>query len=237
MKKIVIIGDSLPLPRKLGNEISILEHTWPVLLENQLRSQGCDNIIYNRSLRRRTTTSLTKHEFNESIVFAEPDTVIFQIGIVDCMPRVISLTEYNILNNRFFPEKLRSIIINQRKNKRIKIENKDSLKKVYVKPRLFYEKFNNFIKRLLNFNSNLNIIIIPILINNEFFKIKSPAAEANVNLYNNQLNIIIKDFNLRHFKYDNINNIENFFSMDGYHLGINGHKYISNQLANLIVSK
>ncbi|WP_342508836.1 GDSL-type esterase/lipase family protein [Sporosarcina sp. FSL K6-2383] len=94
MKKIMILGDSLSLPRpenfhtfdpfeslSLGVEF---DETYPYLLQKNLS----DYYVINRSVRASTIKQIYNRDRSDHIFLTKPDVVIVHVGIVDLWPRV-----------------------------------------------------------------------------------------------------------------------------------------------------
>ena len=88
MKKILIISDSLALPRPKP-EICEYKDTWPKLLSSTGEFE-----IHQVSIGGATSKDLLK-QVNYHKMF-NPDIVVIQVGIVDCVPRFMSRLELDI---------------------------------------------------------------------------------------------------------------------------------------------
>ena len=86
---ISIITDSLSMPRVVGKDCVFIHQTWPKILQKRICKS--DITVAEFSGRARDTDCLNStFLFNEAIEFCYPDIVVFQLGIVDCAPRIIS---------------------------------------------------------------------------------------------------------------------------------------------------
>lgn len=148
LKKILILADSLGLPKNENEDIVRYSYTWPSLLNQNLKNFE----IINHSVRKRTII-VTKNQLAE-IIMIEPHLVIFQIGVVDCAPRIFSLNDQKWLKR--FPNFIKYYIINLRKNRRAKIQTENPLSKVYVKPELFKKTYLEIIVELKHEFENFN---------------------------------------------------------------------------------
>jgi hypothetical protein len=100
-KRIVILGDSLSMPRP--NEGIILEYTYSYLLNKSFE-------VINKSKRvNDTKLQILEQNILDDIDYLNPDIIIY-LGIVDCAPRLLSRNESRLIN--ILPNKLRKIIIN-----------------------------------------------------------------------------------------------------------------------------
>ena len=98
--KIVILADSLALPRENVGGEDLLEATYPFLLDHSLRQRlgAAAPIIFERGMRRRTIEYVLD-EWNELVKLRKPDVVIVHVGIVDCAPRVFLRREASFVAN------------------------------------------------------------------------------------------------------------------------------------------
>ena len=229
MKTISLITDSLAMPRVEGDEKIYIQQTWPKLL-----AQSLDNayLLAEFTQRARDTDSLKKVQlFFESITCCNPDVVIFEIGIVDCAPRIISKKENAIINRKIFPKSIRNFVIRSRKKNKIKILKKGALNKVYVAPQKFRKNIIEFVQKIALSNPRVTIYFIPILGNFTELEKKSPGYTANKDLYNKILKEISIEFNC--FFQENLIGImhdQSNYTLDSYHLSSKGHEELANHL-------
>lgn len=235
----LIIADSLGMPRNEGDNIILWEETWPSLL----RCRFSQMEFINLSQRARQSSSLLVTSlFEEYIVFFKPDIIIYQVGIVDCMPRIISqrmksLLNLRILHRQVFPQSFRNWYIKSRSKKRKKITASDPLALVYTKPKQFQRCYENFIQRVNKELSNsCKHIILPILIDELFMEEKSPGAKTNKNLYNQILKYLSNIERVSLISEEEIlHTVENdFFCSDGYHLNSKGNQVVARATSQYI---
>lgn len=213
-KRIVILGDSLSLPR---NELRV-EHTYPVVLENLLKSEYK---IFNRSIRANDTSLQIKSLYGDLVGF-NPDIVIIHLGIVDCAPRLFKRLERKVYSkiNKVFP------IIKLFSRHRYLLTK--LFPKVYVDIQKF-EKNYRFLLQEIN-RMNTNVIVIGITDSSEENKAKSYNYEKNILTYNSSIKSIIKEFN-NVFYIDMFNcQVEEILLPDGIHLNKVGSKILANAI-------
>ena len=237
MKRIVVLGDSLALPRKEGVDNLNWEETWPYLLERKLKLKFVEIEVINCSKRARLMTTLLGHDFKEHILFKDPEIVILQIGVVDCAPRIISLKEKAVLNHRLFPSFIRRKIIAYRKRNKREITKQTPLAKVYTPPRVFESALKQFFSRVDQEYSiqKKRVIVLPILANIHFMQKSSPNYGDNVLHYNQilqQVSVNVKAtfVNIAH----SFNRDADNFCSDGYHLNEKGNRSIAEVLSEVI---
>ena len=181
MMRVVAIGDSLALPRSDPQDVVRWEETWPYQLNCLLRESAIDAEVINCGSRRRTVDTLVSG-FEEDVVLKRPDVVILQVGVVDCAPRVISRRLRKMM--AFLPPKLRERIIRRRSANRVRIIERDPLRRVYTKPDSFSEFLSGLIVRLEALDRQPRVIVLPIIGDAALMERKSPGFGANVELYN-----------------------------------------------------
>lgn len=224
--KVVVLGDSLTMPRIEDGETILKEATWPYLLQKKLAFY-----LFDFGKRARTIDSINGEDFSEALTYCDPDLIIFQIGIVDAMPRIFSRREKRILGSSLIPPTLRNYLIERRKKNRKSIILNDPLKKVYTKPEIYQKNFVDFVARMKAEKEKLNMIVVPILVNEKQINEKSPNASANFQLYNSILREVC-DSNGLHFLdiYPSFSVNESWFMQDGYHLNKKGNARLAELL-------
>ncbi|RJP80699.1 MAG: SGNH/GDSL hydrolase family protein [Desulfobacteraceae bacterium] len=229
-ERIVVIGDSLPLPRIDDDNHVLWDKTWPYLLHNELNKDGNHYEVINCSIRSRTIETVTGHDFNEHILWKKPDIIILQVGIVDCAPRIFSRKEKLILGLSFIPDFIRQKIIKHRSQKRKEILRKNPLGKVYTKPEEYHRYIEDFFVKIKSLSWEIKIIILPIL-SNSILEEKSPGHNHNAQVYND----ILKDACIKYHarwidpeKFLQAEPYHNLFCADGYHLDKEGNRYTAN---------
>jgi acyl-CoA thioesterase-1 len=225
--KISIITDSLSLGRIDYNKnnkdnVTIFHYeTWPNLLK-------FDNVYVNSKRERTTEFLLTDECKYECIDLVNPNTIIIQIGVVDCAPRVISRTEKKLMNKWFFPKFIRNHIIKNRSKNRSKLTQNYPLSKVYVDESKFINNLEDFIKQ----NQNIQIVIIPIVY--DIINLDKSFV-LNCMLYNNNIYDLCQYYyNCSLVNIDNMVHNDLYFCKDGYHLSIEGHKELANKLHEIL---
>jgi acyl-CoA thioesterase I len=238
--RIVVLGDSMPMPRVEGIDCVWWEQTWPYLLQEHLISHGFNDEVINCSSRSRTVDSLCGEDFNEHIIFKRPDVLILELGVVDCAPRIFSKKEKKILNSYPIPGRLRDWIIKWRTAHRKEIIRRNPLKKIYTPPNRFVKYLYDFSGKLSLVKNEARLIVLPIIADYASMEIKSPGYTKNAIMYNK----ILHDWshNIGATFIDEItflhrNGEESIFGSDGYHLNITGHSIIAESIFNLLLVK
>jgi len=205
---ILIIGDSLAGERPDG--IS-KENRWPWLLQKINIRGNCINLSKGFS----TSNRLRKIKIE---TYKNIDLVIIQLGIVDCVPRVFSKIETQIIAR--IPKIFREFIL-----KIFKRYRKRTSSRSYVSVGQYEENFISFINKF-----NKKIIIIKILKPGIKFNTINPMASSSINNYNlvlDKLNNLYSNIQLVEVPNDKV---DDFTLNDGYHLNEIGHKFISNEI-------
>lgn len=228
INKVLVLADSLALPRHEHDDIVLYEETWPFLLQKHYPN------IHVINWGRRSRTSLTTlSEFNE-IDLVNADMIILQVGVVDGAPRIFTHFEKSILKR--LPSGIRNRIISFRKKRRNKITGRNPLKKVDVKPDKFEEYLSLFIEKAKSRNPRTIITLIPIIANYEVMESKSKGFTQNIELYNSIIEKVAKETKAL------LTNIEPFiqrknqllFCSDGYHINAKGNQELYKSISQYI---
>lgn len=219
MKKIVVIADSSSLP----NHLIRYENTWIYKLKNAgfydvitfakrglnsnvLCESGGDGIVYPFG--------------SDCLEFFMPDTVIVQLGIVDCSPRLIKTRSIHRKIVANLPDNLRKYYLLILKKIR-----KRTVHRVDVPLENFRENIEDYVNRALSLEVK-RIVFIGIAVPDEELISKNPNVVINVKRYNEVIvNIVRKDCRLIYIDPLNSELYEDKIFIDGYHPNENGHCY------------
>lgn len=217
MKKIVILGDSLGLPRE---ELSF-EETYPFVLETKLFKTF--KIISKH--KRANDTKRQVVGLYDDVELYKPDIVIVHLGIVDCAPRLFYRKEKILFSyiNKIVP------IIKIMSKYRFFLTKK--LPKVYVKP----SEYERNILKIIHFleERSIKIILVGITSTNLKNTEKSFAYDENINKYNNILEKIVKNKKKINF-IDMYQYGEDILLEDGHHLNVKGSKSLALKILEII---
>lgn len=211
MKKVLILSDSLAAPRAVKEGWTKYESTWPKLL----RDRFPDILFIQSSIGSATTSDLCYQ--TRYWQAAEPDLVIFQAGLVDCLPRALHQIEARLLG-AILPRKVLEFLI---------FENAVFLRKIRNISYTNVEKFKSnleFLKKVFP-----ESYWIEILVGDGASSLRLPRYEARIVKYNSIVHEI--------FPSQVINNIgftgDDFVS-DGFHLSPSGHQKVADTIAEKI---
>lgn len=230
MKRVVVLGDSLSMPRKEGGEFVKWNDTWAYQVQKDIRRSGDEIEVLNYGARARSIKTIITHDFHEQIVLTEPQVVVLQIGVVDAAPRILSLREKRFLNRTFFPGFLRRRVIAYRKKHKSRITANAPLKRVYTSPSAFSETLDTFDKMLEEkYEGKLEkLIVIPIVADLSIMEENSPSYGENIRLYN----LLLEEFcNSKGHIFlslpDNFWSTAANYCLDGYHLSAEGNSVVA----------
>lgn len=235
--RIVALADSLAMAR---SEPAVIqwEETWPARLAAELISAGIDAEVINCGARARTADQLLDTEFEEHVVYKQPDVVVLQVGIVDCSPRIFSKRERSLLNRRFVPASLRNWIIQRRAKRRDEIlRNSDPLRKVYTRPDEFTQCLEQFAAKASRLDRPPRLVVLPVLCSPAVMDRKSPGHTQNVRLYNDRLRSFALSAGADWIEPETAiptNTVDESFVDDGYHLSVSGSARCAAVLAQLL---
>ena len=236
-KKILVLGDSLAMPRKDPGEVPVhWEDTWPQILGAELGI--LDYEVINAS-RRAYESCFLQEDFQEHVVFKHPNIVILQIGVVDGAPRIVSKADRRLFSRFFFPKFLATQEIAHRKRNRRRLVATNPLKKVYTAPESFERLRAEFLGKCRNFNPNIGIIQIPILAHTALMDEISPGYSSNISLYNSIICRLDGQFGLTSFPVAEFysRRFPKQFLSDGYHLSVEGNIAIVDALKGVFFER
>ena len=206
-KKILLLTDSLALPRQIP-EFCSYNDTWPELL----RKLGYS--IHQVSIGGATSSDLLNQVSYHKVY--DPDLVIIQVGIVDCVPRFATKLEVILLRKMGYVGAFVLKVLNHKRIRKIR-------KITYVDPALFER---NVVTIQNKFNGT-KIYFLGILPATEAYERILPGVRKRIIEYNK----ILKE------KTDYIS-VEDFESSgimsDFHHLNQRGHKQLIDKIVNHI---
>lgn len=211
--KILILSDSLPLPRSKP-EVVDYKNTWPEILKG---SEG--NEVFQISIGGGTVEDI----FDQASYYKNylPDVVIIQSGIVDCAPRALSRMELKILLSSELTRILLSRVLPLKVMRRIR-------KKTYVNRKKFTEIYSQLISQ---FNSS-KIVLIGILPISEEYNIRVGGIKKNRDDYNEIIHDLAKFHNCFYINTDNIP-VKGIMS-DFHHLNDIGHTWLGTKINDVL---
>jgi hypothetical protein len=213
MKRLLILGDSLSLPR-LQPEFCGLEDTWPNLLKPQFQ-------IHQVSLGGGTIGDLFRQvEYHKAFA---PDIVVLQSGIVDCAPRALSIFELEFISKIWG---IQSIVLSFVKKHSRSIRSWRN--KTYTSPSLFSNKLNE-IKTAF---PNSQLIVVGILPPCQEYEKIVPGVSVRIKQYN----IILREVGSENFiSLDTIS--RDCIMSDFIHLNKKGHLFVYEKIMARLTSK
>lgn len=212
-KKILIIGDSLCLPREKPEHVNY-QQTYPFLLK---QIGGVE--IYQLAIGGGTIADLFDQISYYKVV--KPDIVIVHSGIVDCAPRALSRLERDfVASNR---------ILTVFFNRFVSIYKLRKFRKItYVNEKTF----KHYIEQIVYSFDYAQLVWIGILPASIEYEKKIPGIIRNVVRYNE---IIRSQSQSIAFKFLNTDSIVNEGIMsDHHHLSAVGHQWIFEKLKNIL---
>lgn len=208
MKKILIITDSLGLPRDFPEKCSY-ENTWPVLLKNE------DFMVHQVSIGGATSSDLLKQcKYHKAF---NPDIVFVQVGIVDCAPRFMTRKEMNFIAiNSIFEKIIFKLMAKDRIRNYRKVSN--------TSPKMFEKNLNEIV---LIFKEAKVYFIEILPISRKYEKIL-PGIVKKAEIYNK----IIQKFNF--IKTDDFS--ETKVMTDFHHLSEEGNFDLSKRIQSIVAA-
>lgn len=218
-KRILIVTDSLGLPREIPDKVNY-ENTYLYKLKSFFRQTFPEIEIISVSIGGGSINELSKQILGYYKA-TKPDLVIMQSGIVDCSPRMFKKSEIALLQiipiiGKVTFKLARNFKTSIRKFRRI----------TYTSPKEF-ERIAIELKEVFGDR----IYWLGILPAREKYELLVPGISKNIKQYNDliQKNYLAQFINLNNFPLKGI-------SSDHHHLNEYGHQLIAQQLKSLLLS-
>ena len=234
--KILILADSLALPREGVGGNSLLEVTYPFLFDQRLRRRlgASAPITFERGMRRRTIEYVLD-EWNELVELRKPDVVIVHVGIVDCAPRVFLRRESSFVANIRFPWLRNRILKFVHDHRRSIVEKR---RKVYVPLPRFERLVQNVVEKAREAKLTL-LLFVNIISPPNSVEDRSPGFQNNVLAYNRVLHDQTKHAWVSLIDLNNLiqtaGGTQNL-TVDGIHLSERGHDLLAKELEKHVLS-
>lgn len=210
MKKILILSDSLALPRQHPQAV-LYSETYPQLLKNHFE-------VCQVSIGGATIVELYNQIYY--ITNFNPDFVLLQSGIVDCAPRAISKFEQMLIAKLPFFSKFFERFIREHKFKLRKIRN------------ITYTNIDVYENNLLQVRKafpNAAVMAIGIVPSTKEYEKVVPGIGQNINRYNDAIKNIFNNY------FIDISDIDNSCIMsDHIHLNSKGHQFIFTKIFQIL---
>ncbi|NOS93109.1 MAG: SGNH/GDSL hydrolase family protein [Cyclobacteriaceae bacterium] len=212
MMKLLVLGDSLSLPR-IQPEFCAYEDTWPILLKENFK-------VHQVSIGGGTITDIVRQvEYHK--IFA-PDVVILQCGIVDCAPRALSMFELEFIKKLWGIRKILLPIIKKYSSKIRSLRNK-----TYTAP----SEFKKSLARIKETFPTCSILMIGILPPCKEYEKQVPGISLRIN----QFNALLRDQSVENFiSMDRID--RSSIMSDFIHLNPSGQRFIYDKIVALLTT-
>lgn len=197
----LIITDSLGLPRSSNGQLVSYEKTWVTLLRENYQ-------VHQVSIGGATISELLTQVDYHYLFY--PDIVIVQAGIVDCAPRAFTKNERIVLNSIWGIRRL-FMKISKKYGKQIR----NFRQKCYTPP----DQFEAVIKQINNIFSTVPVYFLGIIPALESYETAVKGVKNKIDLYNS----IIKS-NANYISLENIS--EEHIMPDFHHLSEKGNEYV-----------
>ena len=224
-ERLLIQGDSLPLPRGPVP----YEETWPW----HLRVDDRFPHVINRSQSGKTTDELHTDKVRfprRKLELYEPETVVMQIGIVDCAPRLLSKTERDLITAFPFETLAR---VSSYAAKRLRGRTR---RRTYVSEGEFEANLRDYLERADEHGID-HLVVLKILTAGEKYTAKNPDVQEAITTYNEIIDRLADEFpfvqSLRPLatsKPEEESLVDDHTLEDGYHLNAAGHERLYERL-------
>lgn len=227
--KVVILADSLALPREEVGGERCFEVAYPYLLHESLRHQfGLSApLIVERGMRLRTVEAVLT-DWHEQVLLRTADVVVVHVGVVDCAPRIFLRREQRFVANR--PRFIREPILRFVHNNRRQI--------ILKRPRVYVPlpRFKRHIEEVTQKgrDSNLlSLVYVNIVEPPDSMEQRSPGFQVNVRRYNE---VLAEQASQPRVKLIDLNSAikenggSDKLTCDGVHLNVRGHEILASLL-------
>ncbi len=219
-KRIVILGDSLGMPR--GDSEIEYEDTYPYLLMNNLKNY---EVIPRHRRTNDTSKQLSSQNIFDDIEMLKPDVLVVHLGIVDCAPRVFSRFQNAIVS--ILPSVIKGIILRAVSNFRYRITKLNN--KTYVKKNIFKKNIKNFID--ISDEMGIQLLFIEILMTSQENDNRSYNFKNNITEYNKIIEVAARSKCVYLIKYNPQND---YLLKDGIHINKKGNEFLANKIHELV---
>jgi len=226
---VLIQGDSLPLPR----EPVEYEHSWPGLL----REHRSDAHVANRSKSEKTTDDMTvDHPIftGRELELYSPETIVVQIGIVDCAPRKLSRAE------KEFVISVPVDIVSRAANHVLTRVRSRSRRRAYVPKDRYRENLREYLTRTAE-DGVEQVVLIKILTAGDKYTKKNPSVGDAIRDYNAVIDEVTDEFEfatalrpLADAPTEEREIVDDHTIDDGYHLDVDGHRRLFDRLRDVL---
>lgn len=217
----MIITDSLGAPRK-GDETIFFIHTWPYKLQKLMLFQyDYYNFIYTQKA---LDSDELKRLVDLNLDLYDKRFVFLQLGIVDCVRRVLSKKTIKVIN--ILPG-IRNVVYFFASHYHKKLTGLYNINYVPIK------RFDKNITYVINkFQEAEKIFLIPILPAGKDLSNKSYNVQEQIIYYNSVLKRISESYHNTIYCENIFNSFipinEKYYTEDGYHISTLGHDVIFN---------
>lgn len=241
MRKIVIIADSLCLPRPQDQGDIPFEATYPYQLDIKLRSEfgSASALVVEKGKRGRTVSEVVA-DWTEYVTLRKPDVVVMQVGIVDCAPRIFTPRQQIFVEGIRF-QLLKNLVLAVVKKYRRQII-KSFPDRTYTNPDIFRQKLYEIVG-LAERDNVKNLIIVNIITPPDDFEYRSPGAQANVSKYNQIIDKVSNDMKTKKMitvvnvdeEFHKGGRLNDYILSDGHHLSVQGNKVVARLLEDILL--
>ena len=227
--KVVILADSLALPREEVGGERCFEVAYPFLLYHSLLRQFGESspMIIERGMRLRTVETVLT-DWHEQVVLRNADVVVVHVGVVDCAPRVFLRRENAFIGKR--PKWVREPILKFVHNhRRSIIQNRP---RVYVPLPRFRRHIEEVTEKAKQ-SQLLSLVYVNIVEPPDSMEYRSPGFQSNVRAYNEVLSTQMSQPNVTLIDLNQLIASEGGseeLTLDGVHLRERGHEILAREL-------
>ncbi|MCB1750484.1 MAG: SGNH/GDSL hydrolase family protein [Gammaproteobacteria bacterium] len=227
-KKIVILGDSIVMPRPYMDEVEKTEYedTYGYLL-----SQAFSDDVSVCFVGGLDTESALEGWNERYVAYKRPDIVIYHLGINDCVQRVFRKNSRSIHLKPWFRKLTRNFgirLVNRYRRFFIRLVGK---KNQYVKPDAFRKNLELLRGQVRTFSDNCRFIAIGICEKPEWQEHRSPGDNQLIKQYNA---ILQEEFGTAFVDPNRFGKANDILISDGIHFSRQTHERVAEELKRLL---
>jgi len=234
--KIVILGDSICLPRAKGAGNIPFESTYPYLLDRALRDRygAAAPVVIECGMRSRTIDDVVA-DWHEEVYLKQPDIVIVHVGGNDCAPRVFQNWERRLLEG---------LPLKRFRTQMFRLEKKFKRSLLLFLPHRVYVPMSRFRRRVeeivhkAQHQKLKSLIFVTILPVTDRVEHTLPGVSRSVELYSRVYldqagkdRISVVDMSRLAYENGGLQNI----SLDGMHVNEAGHRMLAREFERIVV--
>lgn len=232
-RKVLVISDSIALPRQ-STGVG-LQESYPYLLHNKISQHDEEFGVVPDCRRGRTILDALNVIERQDSRF---DTIILQVGIVDCTPRIFGVSDVRAVRAAMGDDAANSMIEIAGMYRPALVG--DRYNSVYVRAEKFSEALDSFLTKAASISDNVIVVDI-VTPSKRGGKLTGTPLDRNISDYNDIMKRSSEKFGAQFSGVDEYiwsqDNPSECFTLDNYHYNSEGHKHCANLLSDVVTGR